>query len=275
MPSLPVTSEHAQHPCSELLMWTSPGHGLHFPRTLWCADTVFVESPQILEVQMREPVWQVFHGPGIWVPSNVISPVCLHWSFSCYPLCRVPFLPICVCTGQPAVRLPSASLTSLGVEPLQEQLTKSTSEYSVFQQFFLPSALWMKTDIPRVPLQPSSASISACSSSGTAARSSPVKGHQAAGLIRPQICSTALLSQSPDHKQPGALFGENLEKVLPAAPPSPEDAHRVTVAFHASHTCSPRNSFCNHIGDVTWILIYLQQGQEPCALSLDTCGCLV
>lgn len=94
-----------------------------------------MENPQILEVQMREPVCQVFHGPGIGIPSNLGSPVCLSFS---YPLCRVSFLPICDCAGQPAVRLPSASLTFLGVESLQEQLKKSTSEYSAFQQVFFP-----------------------------------------------------------------------------------------------------------------------------------------
>lgn len=78
MASLPLTSEHAQHPSSVLLLWASPGQGHLFPQTLWCADAVFMESLQILEVQMREPVWQVFHGPGIWILSNQISPVCLH-----------------------------------------------------------------------------------------------------------------------------------------------------------------------------------------------------
>lgn len=78
MTSLPLASEHAQHPSSVLLLKTSPGHGHHFPQTLWCADSVFMESPQILEVQMREPVWQVFHSPGIWIPSNLISSVCLY-----------------------------------------------------------------------------------------------------------------------------------------------------------------------------------------------------
>lgn len=121
------------------------------------------------------------------------------------------------------MRLPSASLTFLGVKSLQEQLKKSTSEYSAFQQgfFFFLLCCALKIDIPWVPLQPSSAPISACTSPGTAARLSPVKGHQAAGLIQPQICSTTLLRQSPDHKQPGALSGENLEKVLPAEPPHP------------------------------------------------------
>lgn len=237
MPSLPLTSEHAQHPSSAPLVWTSPGRGLRFPQTLWCADTIFMESPRILIVQMREPVWQVFHGPEIWIPSNLISPVCLHWSFSCYPLWRVSFLPICA--GQPAVRLPNASLTFLGVEPLQEQLKKSTSALNIllFSRFFSLLCFAMKTDIPWVPLQPPPASILACTSPGTAARLSPVKGHQTAGLIQPQACSTALLSQSPGHKQPGALFAENLEKVLPAAPPSPGDAHRVSAPC-----CLPRFS---------------------------------
>lgn len=120
MASLPLASEHAQHPSSVLLLWSSPGQGHCFPQSPWCAGTVFMESPQILEVQVREPVWQVFHGPGTWIPSNLISSVFLHWSFSCYPLCRVSFLPICACAGQPAVRLPSASLTFLGVKPLKK-----------------------------------------------------------------------------------------------------------------------------------------------------------
>lgn len=59
-----------------------------------------------------------------------------------------------------------------------------------------------KTDTPWVTLQQSPASLPACTSPGTAARLSPARGHQAAGLIQPQTCSTALLSQSPDHKQP-------------------------------------------------------------------------
>lgn len=37
-------------------------------------------NPQILVVQVREPVWQVLHSPGIWVPSNLISTACPHWS---------------------------------------------------------------------------------------------------------------------------------------------------------------------------------------------------
>lgn len=117
---------------------------------------------------MREPVWQVFHGPQIWIPSNLISPVCLHWSFSCYPLWRVSFLPICA--GQPAVTLLNASLTFLGVEPLQEQLKKSTFALNIllFSRFFSLLCFAMKTDIPWVPLQPPPASISACTSPGTA-----------------------------------------------------------------------------------------------------------
>lgn len=132
MASLPLASEHAQHssPAAEDQPWAQASLSTNIAvcRCRLCG------KPQILEVQMKEPVWQVFHGPGFGTPSNLGSPVCLYWSFSCYPLCRVSFLP--VCAGQPAVRLPSASLTFLGVASLQEQLKKSTSEYSAFQQFF-------------------------------------------------------------------------------------------------------------------------------------------
>lgn len=135
----------------------------------------------------------------------------------------------------------------------------------------------MKIDIPWVPFQPSPASISACTSPGTAARLSPVKGHQAAGLIQPQICSTALLSQSPDHKQPGALFGENLEKVLLTAPLSPREAHRVSKP-----TLLPPTLLTHVLQGILSAIILLISHQDidifaagPHVLGLDTCGFLV
>lgn len=106
-------------------------------------------SPQILVVEVREPVWQVLHGPGIWVPSNLISTSCLHWSCGCYPFCRdSPSLQLCHRAGQSAAGLPNAPLTSLGVDSCQEQPKKSTSEYSAFQHFFLRTAVCHEAGYP-------------------------------------------------------------------------------------------------------------------------------
>lgn len=188
-------------------------------------------SPQILVVQVREPVWQVLRGPGIWVPFNLISTACLHWSCACYPLCReTPSSQLCHCAGQSAAGLPDAPLTSLGAESRQEQLKKSTSEYSAFQHFFLPTALCMKLDMPWGP-SPSPVSTSARASPGTAAMLSPFEGQQEVGLIQSQICSTALLSQSPGHKQHWALFGPNSEKVLAVLPRGCYQGHYTPLPF--------------------------------------------
>lgn len=142
MASLPLASERAQHPSSVLLLCSSPGQGHCFPQSLWCAGTVFTESPQILEVQMREPAWQVFHCPGTWIPSNLISPVSLHWSFSCYPLCSLlPSNPWLCWTACSEASQCQSDISGSGATAEKQQLKKSTSEYSAFQQFFLPTVL--------------------------------------------------------------------------------------------------------------------------------------
>lgn len=189
---------------------------------------------------MREPAWQVFHCPGTWIPSNLISPVSLHWSFSCYPLCRVSFLPICDCAGQPAVRLPSASLTFLGAEPLQKSSSwrKAPLNILLFSSFFSLHCCAIKVDIPWVPLQPSPASLSACTSPGTAARLSPAKGHQAAGLMQPQVWGTALWARAQTTNSLGHCLERIWRKCCLQHPPHQGmlTGFLHPAAFHSSHT---------------------------------------
>jgi len=99
------------------------GRAAPFPTNVVVRRHHVRRSTPVLMVQVREPVWRALHRPGIWVPSNLISSACLHWSCSCYPLCREsPSLQFRPHARWSAAGLPDAPLTSLGVESRRERL---------------------------------------------------------------------------------------------------------------------------------------------------------